>query len=52
MSEPDLTPLIQASRKLGRVEAKKELQDRIADLHRPVEIVSEVILWLKESEAN
>lgn len=52
MSEQDITDLLEMSQKLGRAIAKKELADRIVELHSPLDIATEVILWLKESDAK
>ena len=52
MIEQNITPLIEMATTLGRAEAKKELANRIVELHSPLDIATEVILWLKESDVK
>jgi hypothetical protein len=52
MEDKDLQPLINATEIVGRAKAKMELQERLKDLHRPIDIAVEVMVWLGESDAD
>ena len=50
MTENDLQPLLRATEALAKTKAKQELLDRIVDLHRTLDIATEVIVWLNETD--
>jgi hypothetical protein len=52
MEDKDLKPLLDATEIVGRAKAKQDLLNRISDLHRPLDIVTEVMLWIGESDVD
>lgn len=52
MNEQDLQPVLNAAEVTGRVKAKRELLSRISDLHYPLDIATEVMVWLGESDVD
>lgn len=52
MEDQDLQPLLTATEILGRAKAKQELLSRLSDLHRPLDIATEVMVWLNESDVD
>lgn len=50
MNEEDLKPVIAAAELTGRIKAKMDLTERLKDVYRPLDIATEVMVWLGESD--